>query len=168
MISYANHRRPHGRYVRETMDWFGDRRMGGYSTSNGSPSFLSAVSLYNNSPTGNFLHVYSMTGHCASGYVQCFLFNGTYGNLRSNSTWPITPTQQMLDGAIYGSSQAASPVNSPFWEMGFTNQQGTWPYDYLVCVLPPGWSLIGQGNANNQQVSMAFGWLVMGSNEGLY
>ena len=166
----SKYRRPHGQYVRETADWFIDRRMAGGAYSGVVAGKFASVSLYNDATDGSVLHVIGATGNTfiSPDTVDLYTHKGVLGTVVAGATTPITPFLTTLWGKIYTSSDAAATSDMGIWTLGLVNAPQPWPYNFPLCVLAPGFSLLCQGSTAGADVDMLFHWLVMGSAQGYY
>jgi hypothetical protein len=160
-------RRPHGKLVQQTPDWFIDRMMGGVFIQAANATNNSFVGLYNNSTAGEFLHVWSIHVwvQTATTFGNCKLFNGIQGSLIAGATTPLNPLAPQRGGVIYAGSLGAVGGNNMYALSG-NNNPTDWYAGYAFCVLPPGWGLYVASGAINTAVLASFMWCAMGSEEG--
>lgn len=163
-------RKPHGTYVRSTPDWFDYRRLAGSAFETALAANYTSVSLYNNATDGSTLHVTGLTAFSTvpAASLEVPLFTGAYGTLSAFPVVPVSPAQLMGPGVFYINQ---SPTRLPIrylWLMGNTGLPTHWPYEYAICILSPGQSLVVEASIVNAEVTACFHWLVMGPNEGFF
>ena len=163
-------RKPHGQYVRATADWFSDRRMALAGNQVAVAGQSSTVSLYNDSTDGSTLHVVGLLGvsTTANNGINVLLTKGTVGTPNGADPVPLGPFPVMLAGHVYTGATLTPPGDPAIWALAFLQTQDAWPYEFAICILPPGWSLVGKSSIINATISMYFQWLVMGHNQGYY
>jgi hypothetical protein len=161
-------RQPHGQYVRTTPDWFIDNHMFGGSASFAAVGKFSSVSLYNDATDGSTLHVYGLLSFTttAATVIQVIVTLGTYGPAPQGVTQNVVPYRGLLAGSIYVNQVVDQNQNNTPWAFPTMNSAAPWPYDFPVAILPPGYSLVCEGQKIDADVWAYFHWLVMGKNEG--
>lgn len=163
-------RKPHGAYVRDTQDWFADRRMGGGFYLTAPAGQKPSVSLFNDAADGSMLHVYGFGASTTVAGSQCAVAirSGVLGSLAAGAAVPMTPFFASRAGNIYTSTDVTVSPDNIIWVIGLPNQFDAWPYTWPLCVLAPGYSLAVRSNANADFITVMFQWLSMGPDQGLY
>jgi hypothetical protein len=163
-------RRPKGIYHRGSADWFVDLRMAGGASVNGVAAQNSIVGLYNDATDGSILHVLAAQGFCPTGSdeVDFLIAKGMFGTVQASNATRIFPWLGALAGKITAETTAVYPTGTQIWNSGTINGELSWPYDYPMCYLAPGWSLLAIPDAVDLLCQANFHWLVMGKNEGYY
>jgi hypothetical protein len=161
---------PHGTYVRNTPDWFDYRRLAGSAFIVASPANYSSVSLFNNATDGSTLHITGLTGFStiAAAGIGVNIFQGAYGTLTGFAPVPVSPVQLIGPGVFYTNQTTPRLPVRNVWMMGGPAAVTHWPYDYALCILSAGQSLVCETNIVNADVTACFHWLVMGPAEGFF
>jgi hypothetical protein len=161
---------PHGQYVRGTPDWFVWNRMAGSNAQIAVPAAYSFVLLYNDAGDGSMLHVIGAVAQTttATNHVSAFFHQGAIGTNFPNTTVRTVPNMGQLNGALYTGSMGAFVPDVALWDFGQPGNDVPWPYEWPICILPPGYGLLFLGNIVNANVFVYAHWLVMGKNEGYF
>ena len=166
----SRHRIPHGQYNRGTADWFVFNRMAGGNSQVAVAAAYSFVLLYNDASDGSMLHVIGAAAQTttATNHISAFFHQGTMGSSFPNTTVRIVPNMGLLAGVLYVGSMGGFVQDVPLWDFGIPGNDTPWPYEWPICILPPGYGCLFMGNVVNANVFLSVHWLVMGKNEGYF
>jgi hypothetical protein len=148
----ASHRIPRGTYVRDTLDWFGNRVGVGaaFDSVHSPPFYFSLFSLYNNSNAGESLYVYNILANFPGGdFFLVDFAQGTsnlgsfFGNCTSNSTVGAQPPGQVyLEHLVPGDPNEINPfITSPIMCLPTTLAVGGATLGGQYFEITPGWAI---------------------------
>ena len=165
----SKYRRPRGRLIQTTPDWFIDRMMGGSYNQALNAASNSFIELYNDANDGSVLHVWSLHIWAQSATTQgnCFLYAGTQGALIANDTFALNPIAPNRFGKIYAGNGSIGLQNK-IYTMSGNNTPTDWYQVWPFCTLPPGWGLLVATGVVNVALSAGFMWCSMSPMEGMY
>jgi len=139
---------PRGSIIHSIPSFYPDRMQAGSATlANVALNTYAAVALFNNDPDAPTVVLWDVSvaatlhpGATPPSVVRLLLLSGTIGG-GSNQTFPLYAGRAQTGVTVNFQNPFANP-HGEITSWALTSGAYSWPHDWPICVLPPGWSAV--------------------------